>query len=67
MFERAALVAALPEKARREAVHFLEELGACVYDTGCDIGKDAAILLAHRFLELSEKVTELKNDFNQYA
>jgi hypothetical protein len=55
MRERATLVKALSDAQRKEAVGFLRALGGYVYDEGIDIGKDAAILLAHRFLELSGK------------
>ena len=58
--QRAAFVEALPEQERKEAVLFLNSLGAYLYDGGIDIGKDAAIQLAHGFLRLSDKVTELK-------
>jgi hypothetical protein len=50
MRERATLVKALSDAQRKEAVGFLRALGGYVYDEGIDIGKDAAILLAHRFL-----------------
>jgi hypothetical protein len=61
MYQRDALVGGLSTEERKAAIGLLDSLGAYVYDNGVDIGKSAAILLAHRFLQLADKVTELKN------